>query len=172
MHEAYIRLVDVDRPQRWDGRKHFFAAAAEAMRRILVDSARRKHSTKRGGGLARHGLDDVGISAPQASGDLLALDEALEKLTRSDPQAAELVKLRYFAGLTAREAASVLDVSERTADRLWAFGRSWLNERDPRDVACWESATRAAGLGHPTPVRHLVDNSCKSLAEPGAKIRM
>lgn len=126
VHEAYLRLVDVDRPQQWDGRNHFLAAAAEAMRRILVDNARRKQCIKRGGGLVRHDLDDIAISSPPIAEDLVALDEALNKLAQTDMQAAELVKLRYFAGLTAREAADVLDISERTADRLWAFGRSWL----------------------------------------------
>jgi RNA polymerase sigma factor (TIGR02999 family) len=126
VHEAYMRLVDVDRPQEWDGRKHFLAAAAEAMRRILVDNARRKQSVKRGAGLVRHNLDDVEVASPQVSEDLLALDEALERLAQTDKQAANLVKLRYFAGLTGREAADILGISERTADRLWAFGRSWL----------------------------------------------
>jgi RNA polymerase sigma factor (TIGR02999 family) len=126
VHEAYLRLVDVDRPQRWDGRKHFLAAAAEAMRRILIDNARRKHTGKRGGALVRHDLDDVDISNPEASQELLALDEALEKLSHTDKQAAELVKLRYFGGATGKEAAEVLGISERTADRLWAFARSWL----------------------------------------------
>jgi RNA polymerase sigma factor (TIGR02999 family) len=126
VHEAYLRLADVDSPQRWDGRTHFLAAAAEAMRRILVDNARRKHSLKRGGGLARHDLQDIDISTPQISEDVLALDEALERLSHTEKQAAELVKLRYFGGLTAREAADILGISERTADRLWAFGRAWL----------------------------------------------
>jgi RNA polymerase sigma factor (TIGR02999 family) len=96
------------------------------MRRILVDNARRKQSIKRGGDLVRHDVDDVAVAAPEVSEDVLALDEALEKLAQTDKEAAELVKLRYFAGLTAREAADILGVSERTADRLWAFGRSWL----------------------------------------------
>jgi RNA polymerase sigma factor (TIGR02999 family) len=126
VHEAYLRLVDVDKPQQWAGRKHFLAAAAEAMRRILVDNVRRKQSIKRGGGLVRHDLDGVEISSPEISEELLALDEALEKLAHTDKQAAELVKLRYFGGLTAHEAADLLGISERTADRLWAFGRSWL----------------------------------------------
>ena len=126
VHEAYLRLVDVDKPQNWNGRKHFLAAAAEAMRRILIDNARRKQSVKRGGGLVRHDLDAVEISGPEISEDLLALNDALEKLAHTDQQAAELVKLRYFGGLTAKEAADALGISERTADRLWAFGRSWL----------------------------------------------
>jgi RNA polymerase sigma factor (TIGR02999 family) len=126
VHEAYLRLVAADRPQQWDGRKHFLAAAAEAMRRILVDNARRKQSVKRGGGLVRHDLDDVEVSSPQVGEDVLALDEALERLAQTEKQAADLVKLRYFAGLTGKEAADILGISERTADRLWAFGRSWL----------------------------------------------
>jgi RNA polymerase sigma factor (TIGR02999 family) len=126
VHEAYLRLVDVERPQQWECRNHFFAAAAEAMRRILVDNARRKRSLKRGGQLARLDLETVDVSGPEISEDLLALDEALEKLAHTEKPAADLVKLRYFAGLTAKEAAAVLGISERTADRLWAFGRSWL----------------------------------------------
>jgi RNA polymerase sigma factor (TIGR02999 family) len=126
VHEAYLRLVDADKPQQWDGRKHFLAAAAEAMRRIVIDNVRRKQSIKRGGGLVRHDLENVEISNPEVSEDLLALDEALEKLADAEKQAAELVKLRYFGGLTTKEAADILGISERTADRLWAFGRSWL----------------------------------------------
>jgi RNA polymerase sigma factor (TIGR02999 family) len=126
VHEAYLRLVDVDTPQQWDGRKHFLGAAAEAMRRILVDNARRKQSIKRGGGLARQDLDALELAHPPIDDDLLALDEALEMLAQTEPQAAELVRLRYFGGLTAREAADILGISERTADRLWAYGRSWL----------------------------------------------
>ena len=126
VHEAYIRLVDVENPQQWDGRKHFFAAAAEAMRRILVEGARRKRSVKAGGGLRREDLDESLIAAPSISEDMLALDEALNKLAETDKTAAELVKLRYFAGLTGKETADVLGVSERTADRIWAFARAWL----------------------------------------------
>jgi RNA polymerase sigma factor (TIGR02999 family) len=126
VHEAYLRLVDVDKAQQWDGRKHFLAAAAEAMRRILIDNARRKQSIKRGGPLVRHDLENVEISIPEPSEELLALDEALEKLAQTDKQAAELVKLRYFGGVTAKEAAEILGISDRTGDRLWAFARSWL----------------------------------------------
>jgi RNA polymerase sigma factor (TIGR02999 family) len=133
VHEAYVRLVDVAQPQQWDCRKHFMAAAAEAMRRILVDNARRKQSIKRGGGLVRHDLDNVEIFSPEIPADLLALDDALARLADTDHQAAELVKLRYFGGLTAKEAAEILGVSERTADRLWAFGRAWLL-KELRDV--------------------------------------
>jgi len=126
VHEAYLRLLDGEMPQQWNGRKHFLAAAAEAMRRILIDNARRKRSLKRGGTLVRNDLDNIEISSPELSQELLALDEALEKLARTDKQAAELVKLRYFGGITAKEAADVLGISERTGDRLWAFARSWL----------------------------------------------
>jgi len=126
VHEAYVRLLDVDKPQQWEGRKHFLAAAAEAMRRILIDNARRKQSIKRGGALVRHDLNDIEVSNPEISEELLALDAALEKLAHIEKQAAELVKLRYFGGLTAKDAADILGISERTADRLWAFARSWL----------------------------------------------
>jgi RNA polymerase sigma factor (TIGR02999 family) len=126
VHEAYLRLLGGDRHQPWANRAHYFAAAAEAMRRILVENARRKHSRKRGGGLARQQLDPAQIEAPQVSDNLLALDEALNRLAASDPQAAELVKLRYFAGLTIKEAAEVLGVSLRTANNYWAYARAWL----------------------------------------------
>ena len=126
VHEAYIRLVAVEKSQHWDSRGHFFAAAAEAMRRILVEGARRKRSLKAGGGLLREDLDESLIAAPAVSEDLLALDEALNRLAETDKTAAELVKLRYFAGLTGKETAEVLGISERTADRIWAFARAWL----------------------------------------------
>jgi RNA polymerase sigma factor (TIGR02999 family) len=132
VHEAYLRLVGPagDRGQHWQGRRHFFGAAAEAMRRILVDSARRRRSDKRGGDAKRQDLDSIDVAAPEpadAHPDLLAVNEALDKLAAADPAAAELVKLRYFAGLSLPEAATVLDVSVRTADRLWAYGRAWLH---------------------------------------------
>lgn len=126
VHEAYLRLVDVEKAQHWDSRGHFFVAAAEAMRRILVDSARRKRSAKRGGLLARQDLDEATIAAPGASDDLLALNEALTKLAATDRQTADLVKLRYFAGMTVKEAAEALGVSSRTADNHWAYARAWL----------------------------------------------
>ncbi len=126
VHEAYLRLVDADKAQSWSGRGHFFAAAAEAMRRILVENARRKRSLKRGGGRAREELADDQFATPPTRVDLLALDEALAQLAAADPQAAELVKLRYFAGFTVAQAAEVLGVSPRTADSLWAFARAWL----------------------------------------------
>jgi RNA polymerase sigma factor (TIGR02999 family) len=126
VHEAYLRLVDVDRAQHWNSRGHFFAAAAEAMRRILVENARHKTSLKRGGPRARQPLDEETLVAPPVPDEILALDEGLSLLAATDAQAAELVKLRYFAGLTLKEAAEVLGISPRTADFLWAFARAWL----------------------------------------------
>ncbi len=126
VHEAYLRLVDTDKAQQWNSRGHFFAAAAEAMRRILVEQARRKGSRKRGAGRAREELDEENLAAPEAPDELLALDEALVQLAEADPQAAELVKLRYFAGLTVKQAAKALGISPRSADFLWAFARAWL----------------------------------------------
>jgi RNA polymerase sigma factor (TIGR02999 family) len=129
VHEAYLRLVDVEKAQHWNSRGHFFAAAAEAMRRILVENARRKRAVKRGGGQAKLELDQLEIAASVVPDDLLALDEALTQFTGVDPKAAELVKLRYFAGLTIKQAAEVLGVSPRTADSLWAFARAWLLQK-------------------------------------------
>jgi RNA polymerase sigma factor (TIGR02999 family) len=126
VHEAYLRLVDQDRIRRWDSRGHFFAAAAEAMRRILVDTARRKRTDKHGGQHQRQDLDDVEIVAPAPSEDLLALDEALTRLAAEDPAKAQLVKLRYFAGLSIEESATALGISSATAKRRWAFARAWL----------------------------------------------
>jgi RNA polymerase sigma factor (TIGR02999 family) len=126
VHEAYLRLVDGGAVQCWDSRGHFFAAAAEAMRRILVDNARRKRAEKRGGQLAREDLDGVAIAAPAPSEDLLALDEALAKLEAKDPVKARLVKLRYFAGLSEEEAAQALGISRTTAHRHWRYARVWL----------------------------------------------
>jgi RNA polymerase sigma factor (TIGR02999 family) len=126
VHEAYLRLVGVDSLQRWDGRGHFFAAAAEAMRRILIDSARRNARAKHGGDLKRVDLDEAGAVGHPASVDLLALDEALIKLTAQEPVKAELVKLRFFAGLTIPAAAQVLGISHATAERYWTYARTWL----------------------------------------------
>ena len=126
VHEAYLRLVGPDPDLHWDGRGHFFAAAAEAMRRILVDRARRRKSIKRGGGRDRITLDTAGLAAPGPDPDLLALDEALERLASRDPVKAELVKLLYFAGLTLPQAAEVLGLSHAAAKRLWAYTRAWL----------------------------------------------
>lgn len=129
VHEAYLRLVGPDGGPLWDNRGHFFAAAAEAMRRILVEQARRKGSLKRGGDRCRVALEQADVAAPEHSDDLLALDEALIVLERTDPPAAELVKLRYFAGLTVREAADALGIAPRSADALWAYARGWLLDR-------------------------------------------
>jgi RNA polymerase sigma factor (TIGR02999 family) len=126
VHEAYLRLVGDRADQHWDGRTHFFAAAAEAMRRILVENARRKHRAKRGGHWQRHDLDPDQFHASAASDDLLALHEAMERLSAAEPQVAELVRLRYFAGLSLPQAAATLGISLRTADRWWAYARAWL----------------------------------------------
>jgi RNA polymerase sigma factor (TIGR02999 family) len=126
VHEAYLRLVDVDKVQHWNSCGHFFAAAAEAMRRILVDQARRKHADKHGGGRLHIELPED-LAAPKGpSDDLVALDEALNRLERHAPDAARLVKLRYFAGLSHQDAADALGISRGSADRLWALGRAWL----------------------------------------------
>ena len=129
VHEAYLRLVDVEQVQHWNSRGHFFAAAAEAMRRILIENARRKRRLKRAGGRAREELNELDLVAPQGRDDLLALDEALSQLATTDPKAAELVNLRYFAGLTIKQAAEVLGISPRTADFLWAYARAWLLQK-------------------------------------------
>ena len=126
VHDAYLRLVDVAEPEHWEGRGHFFAAAAEAMRRILVDAARRKRTEKHGGDHRRLDLDDVALAADVPSDDLLALDEALRGLEAAEPVKAELVKLRFFAGMTMREAAAALALPERSAERLWTYARSFL----------------------------------------------
>lgn len=125
VHEAYLRLVGEEDLQ-WAHRGHFFAVAAEAMRRILVENARRKNRQKHGGGLQRLDLDQADLAAPQTSDDLVALDEALEKLAQQDATKAELVKLRYFAGLTSEQAANSLGISGRTAQRYWTYARTWL----------------------------------------------
>jgi RNA polymerase sigma factor (TIGR02999 family) len=129
VHEAYLRLVDADgRLRQWNSRGHFFAAAAEAMRRILVDSARRKRAFKRGGDLGRIPLEDACIGGPQRDRDLLALDEALSRLEQQHPHLAQLVKLRYFAGLTMPQTAETLGISLRTAERNWTYAKAWLLE--------------------------------------------
>ena len=127
VHEAYLRLVDPDKAQQWNSRGHFFAAAAEAMRRILVDQARRKLSLRRGGNLQRRPIEDQEIMAPEPSVDLLAVHEALERFQDVDAMAAQIVKLRYFAGLTIPQAAEALGISTSTADRSWAYARAWLH---------------------------------------------
>jgi RNA polymerase sigma factor (sigma-70 family) len=150
VHEAYLRLVtplqsppshggnkqgsppleqrDKGGMQHWDNRGHFFAAAAEAMRRILIDGARHRHSQRHGGAAERHSLETLDVAAPVPDDELLAVNEALERLRQVDPAKAELVKLRYFAGLTIPEAAQALGISVTTANRHWAFARAWLHE--------------------------------------------
>jgi RNA polymerase sigma factor (TIGR02999 family) len=128
VHEAYLRLVGDGPPVDWEGRGHFFAAA-EAMRRILIDRARRKAATKRGGGLRRIDIEPVSVADDGREAEWLALDDALTDLERHDPQAARLVKLRYFAGLSHQQAAQALGVSRRAADRLWSLARAWLYQR-------------------------------------------
>ncbi|HEX5271895.1 MAG TPA: sigma-70 family RNA polymerase sigma factor [Gemmataceae bacterium] len=127
VHEAYLRLVGAPSvSEGWQGRGHFFAAAAEAMRRILVEAARRKKAAKHGGGLRRHDADNLPIAAPPVDDDLVALDEALTRFARVEPQKAELVKLRYFGGLTIEETAAALGISPATAKRHWAYSKAWL----------------------------------------------
>jgi RNA polymerase sigma factor (TIGR02999 family) len=126
VHEAYLRLVDGDQSNHWNSRGHFFAAAAEAMRRILVEQARRKHRVKYGGDRKREDCELVELAATERTQDLLALNDALDRLEAEDHEAAELVKLRYFVGLTIPQVAEVLGVSPRKADFLWSFARAWL----------------------------------------------
>jgi RNA polymerase sigma factor (TIGR02999 family) len=126
VHEAYLRLVDTEKVQHWNSRGHFFAAAAEAMRRILVERARSKQRRKRGGEVRRQELDDHLLVADNRVDELLAVHEALDELEQHDPQAAALVKLRFFAGFEHRQAADMLGISRRVADRLWLLARTWL----------------------------------------------
>lgn len=127
VHEAYLRLVSGEQELQWDGRGHFLAAAGEAMRRILVENARRKRRIKHGGGRMRMDFDELSLEAPQPPEDLLVLDAALSKLQTVDALAAKLVHLRYFAGLTLDEAADALQIPSRSADRHWAYARAWLH---------------------------------------------
>jgi RNA polymerase sigma factor (TIGR02999 family) len=126
VHEAFLRMVGPVDEARWESRGHFFAACAEAMRRILVDAARRKKTDKHGGGLHRYDVSELPIAAPPPDEDLVALDEALTRFAAVEPQMAELVKLRYFAGLTIEEAAEALNISPATAKRHWAYSKAWL----------------------------------------------
>ena len=141
VHEAYLRLVASPKNHadkaalRWDGKGHFFAAAAESMRRILVENARRKGCTKHGGERMREELNDIPVVAPDVHEDLLALDTALDRLKTVNNQAVDLVHLRYFAGLSLREAAELLDLSPRTAGRLWAYARAWLHQEITGETA-------------------------------------
>jgi RNA polymerase sigma factor (TIGR02999 family) len=135
VHEAYLRLVGADAASRWDDRGHFFAAAAEAMQRILVENARRKRSLKHGGGRQRQPLKDVDLAAGDADDDnLLAIDEALAKFAEKDSAKAELVKLRFFAGCTIEQAARALGISAATAERWWTYSRAWLHQQINRDA--------------------------------------
>ena len=129
VHEAYLRLVDVDKAQKWNSRAHFFGAAAEAMRRILVENARRKGRQKRGGDWQRQDVQLIEAAFDEPDSDILAIDEALTQLARDHPEKAELVRLRYFAGMTIDEAAVALSISSATADRRWRYARAWLARR-------------------------------------------
>jgi RNA polymerase sigma factor (TIGR02999 family) len=136
VHEAYLRLVDVQKAPHWNSRGHFFAAAAEAMRRILVEGARRKHRLKRGGGHRRVDLDSPNLTYTSSDQDIVAIHESLDKLAAEDPEAAQLVKLRYFAGLSVEEAAEVVGIPRSTAYEHWAYARAFLrcllkDEDDP-----------------------------------------
>jgi RNA polymerase sigma factor (TIGR02999 family) len=129
VHEAYLRLVGADKAPQWNSRGHFFAAAAEAMRRILVEQARRRKAAKRGGQAGREELQESAIAAPEPDEEVLAVHDALEHLARIDPVAANLVRLRFFAGLNMREAAEALGMSVRSAHSIWAYARSWLHRQ-------------------------------------------
>ena len=128
VHEVYVRLVDVEKAQHWDSRGHFFAAAAEAMRRVLIDGARRRTTQRRGGEAKRQSLIGIEAAMPESDDELLAVDEALGRLQQIDPTKAKLVELRYFAGMTIPEAAQALGISMTTANRYWAYARAWLHE--------------------------------------------
>ncbi len=135
VHEAYLRLVDTEKAQHWDSRGHFFAAAAEGMRRILLNRARDKKRAKRGGERRRVDLDQIEIALDTSDEQLIALDEALTQLAVEDPDAARLVNLRFFAGLTLKDAAALLGLAQRTAERQWAYARAWLYARLRQDAA-------------------------------------
>jgi RNA polymerase sigma factor (TIGR02999 family) len=134
VHEAYLRLVGDKHPQLWNSRGHFFAAAAEAMRRILVERARHKRTLRAGGEHHRVELVDIALASSGSDLDLIALSEALDKLAKLDPRMAELVKLRFFAGLTIESAAEVLGISNSTANNVWAYARSWLGVEMDADI--------------------------------------
>jgi RNA polymerase sigma factor (TIGR02999 family) len=134
VHEAYLRLVDGGKDQHWDSRAHFFGAVAEAMRRLLIDNARRKQAEKHGGGWRRHELLDAELAVDSTGGELFAVDEALARLATREPAIAKLVELRFFAGLTLADAARCLAISERNAHRHWAYARAWLRRELDRSV--------------------------------------
>jgi RNA polymerase sigma factor (TIGR02999 family) len=129
VHEAYIRVVKDDQGRGWDSRGHFFAAAAEAMRRILIEKARAKHSVRRGGGRQRLDLENLQLLDEATPEAVLALNEALERLAEGEPVVGQVVKLRFFAGLSIQETAKTLNISSRTANRHWCFARAWLYQR-------------------------------------------
>ena len=166
VHDAYIRLVDVDEAQHWDSRGHFFAAAAEAMRRIVIESARRKQREKHGGGLVRVDLLEMDFPIQAADDQILLLDEALERFTDLRPQAAELVKLRFFAGLTVDQAALVIGVSPRTARRRWDRMRCRWSPPSPdarRRARRWAASRPMAGSPRPVrPAASTPDHAARS----------
>lgn len=145
VHEAYLRLLGGANPDQWNSRGHFFGAAAVAIRRILIENARRKQRVKHGGGLARRDVDEDALSLPEPREDLLALDAALRELAGVDPRAAELVQLLYFGGLTLPEAAQILGISPRTAGRAWAFARAWLRDAIESEAAHREKFSKSCG---------------------------
>jgi RNA polymerase sigma factor (TIGR02999 family) len=147
VHEAYVRLVGDD-AQQWDSRNHFFVAAAEAMRRILVENARQKASIRRGGEFRRHDLELESLPLPEASEEVLAVNDALQQLASERPTVAKLVELRYFGGLTLEEAAALLEVSPRTAHRYWAYARAWLHH----ELVCGTAGTSAGPKDRNFPV--------------------
>jgi RNA polymerase sigma factor (TIGR02999 family) len=133
VHEAYVRLVDGEQSPHWEGRRHFFGAAAEAMRRVLIERARSKRSEKHGGGMRRVDFNNLHVADESRPEELLMLDEALGELERHDPQIAALVKLRFFAGLSHQDSAAALGITRRAADRLWTLARAWLYQRMTRE---------------------------------------
>jgi RNA polymerase sigma factor (TIGR02999 family) len=151
VHEAYLRLVGPAAASRWDNRGHFFAAAAEAMRRILVENARRKQREKHGGNRQRIDLDAAQPAAPDARHDLVALDDALTRLEAEDPQAAKLVELRHFTGLSVEESALALGISPRTANRIWSFARAWLHRPIRKSRKSWRESAPASHCSQAPP---------------------
>jgi RNA polymerase sigma factor (TIGR02999 family) len=143
VHDAFVRLVDVERQQKWNSRGHFFGAAAEAMRRILVENARRKRSLKRGGDLVRQELDAAEIASSGLKHDVLAVDEVLDRLSEIDEHAATLVKLRYFTGLSMTETAEALGVSTRSAERSWTWAKAWMFREISEAINDSRNATRS-----------------------------